>query len=66
MVRRNNGSFKSVLVLEAPLWVETELILKTTWSMILKRKRRIPIYFRMGFGISKQVTISERHKEKYR
>lgn len=34
--------------------------------MILKRKRRIPIYFRMGFGISKQVTISERHKEKYR
>lgn len=65
MVRRNNGSFKSVLVLEA-LWVETELILKTTWSMILKRKRRIPIYFRMGFGISKQVTISERHKEKYR
>lgn len=66
MVRRNNVSFKSVLVLEAPLWVETELILKTTWSMILKRKRRIPIYFRMGFGISKQVTISERHKEKYR
>lgn len=34
--------------------------------MILKNKRKIPFYFRMGFGISKQVTISVPQKEKYR
>ncbi|XP_061182777.1 uncharacterized protein LOC133191102 [Saccostrea echinata] len=34
--------------------------------MIVKNKRRIPFYFRMGFGISKQVTINERQKERYR
>ena len=31
-----------------------------------EKKKEDPILFRMGFGISKQVTISERHKEKYR